>query len=194
MSQWLVAYDLETKELASNLPGGWANKKGMGISVLSVYCPDFLSAPMLFDDHNYKTFLQQFYWNSEITLISYNGLGFDNKIIEACWIEEGLFPPEATQKKALEIDLLAKIWEVKESRFIKGCNLNDVATATLGQGKAGNGEDAPNLFKERKFADLHNYCISDTILTYRLAMFAKQHGYVSSPIHGQIDLNISWAR
>lgn len=170
----------------------------MGISVLCVF-DGRTNSFKYFDDHNKKEFLENYYLNSECCLISYNGLLFDNKVIEKTWFTDlpEIPGPEKVQKKAQEIDILSHIWSGLNSnapglRFHKGCKLTEIAESTIGQKKCGDALMAPELFQTHRFAELYTYCSNDVKMTWDLAMFIKEHGYVTSPIKGEITLDITF--
>ena len=184
----LVFYDLETKYLADEIEGGWTNCGAMEISVLCVV-RDFKGRQIteFYDSYNRKKFLERYYCNKDFTLISFNGLGFDNKVIEGSWTPKN-------SKLAYEIDLCfegkktLKLLDLK----VKGCSLDSLATATLGIGKSGDGAEAPILYRNNNFADLYTYCLNDVMLTKQLAEFHQNNGIIIHPEYGQIGLGISW--
>ena len=56
--------------------------------------------------------------------------------------------------------------------------LEYAAKATLGRGKSGQGDMAPDMFARGDWGKLVTYCAQDVALTRDLYLFAKQHGYL----------------
>ncbi len=183
-----VFYDLETKYLANEIEGGWANCGAMEVSVLCVV-RDFKGREVVefYDSHNRDEFLTRYYRNKNVTLVSFNGLGFDNKVIEGSWTGKNT-------KEAEEIDLCfeakrtLKLLDFK----VKGCSLDSLSKATLDCGKSGDGAEAPILYRNNNFAQLYTYCLNDVVLTKQLAEFHQRNGFIIHPDYGQISLGIDW--
>jgi DEAD/DEAH box helicase domain-containing protein len=56
--------------------------------------------------------------------------------------------------------------------------LEDLAAATLGAGKLGDGLEAVQWFREGEMEKLAAYCKQDVQVTYGIYRFGKERGYV----------------
>jgi DEAD/DEAH box helicase domain-containing protein len=59
-----------------------------------------------------------------------------------------------------------------------GTKLDDVAGATIGAKKIGNGADAPKWFQAGQVQRVVNYCADDVAIERDLADFVDCYGYV----------------
>jgi len=162
-----VVADIETKKLASDV-GGWdAMRAGKGgISVLVVW--DSWSGRFhLYDESTLGTAAEHL--EAADVLLSFNGEGFDVPVIE------GMLGRRLCIKH--HYDLLLLIWSAISGRR-KGNTLGEVAQRTLGAKKSGESVLAPALYDQGRFAELHDYAISDVDLTRRLFRFVQEHGGV----------------
>lgn len=193
-----AVYDLEIKNEASTLPNKWKDHYLMGISVLCVF--DYRTESYLFfNDSNKERFLKDYYQNPECNLISFNGIDFDNKVIESNWSSPDL---PIIEKHAPEFDILQAVWRSLNNgmgyapafKFHKGVNLNDLSIKTLGRGKNGEAALAPELFSSARYAELYTYCLHDVRLTKELFDFICENGYVVSPLKGEIQIELPFRR
>lgn len=95
-----------------------------------------------------------------------------------------------------------RTWDINTAiQQVKGhrCRLDDVARATVGRGKNGNGADAPRLWKEGKVAELYTYVTNDVRLETDLFQFVVRHGHVKTPRFNRrggtedVFLSLPWA-
>lgn len=195
MHNSIVVYDLEIVKgiLMKNegpKPGieycaGWRDYADMGISVLGAYD---------YQEDRYRVFCQD---NREdfFTLLSqrkiwvtFNGLSFDNKVIEANWdlgkageAMANLWPFSNEGHEASgepphnpNYDILVELWvaaglgPVFKSGGHGGYGLDATCKANLGYGKTGNGALAPILWQEGKVGEVVDYCLSDVHRTKKL--------------------------
>lgn len=72
--------------------------------------------------------------------------------------------------------------------------LDDVAAATLGQRKSGNGLEAIRLYREGNWDALARYCLDDVRLTRALYEYGLRYGHVKFPLRdGTIkDVKATW--
>lgn len=162
-----VVFDLETRKLASDV-GGWdAMRAGRGgISVLVIW--DSQSGRYhLYDETTLEAAAEHL--EAADVVLSFNGAGFDVPVIEGL-IQRRLCLPQ-------HYDLLKLIWDALPHRQ-KGHTLGEVGERTLNQRKTGESVLAPALFDQGRFAELHDYCISDVHLTLRLFQFVQKEGGV----------------
>lgn len=177
----VAVYDLEIKNPIEKIQGGWNNHAAMGISCLGLYDYDE-DRYMAFDDHTKDEFLKKYFHNEQVSLVTFNGLKFDNEVVVKNW--NGNSPPLHKP-----YDILHEVWQaLGKTSFHKGVSLGALCTETLHIKKSGSGAFAPQLFEEKRFAELYSYCLHDVWMTKKLFDFIKLHGYVMSPEYGKIEL------
>ncbi len=108
-------------------------------------------------------------------LIGYNSNHFDIPLLNKYYAGD-LF-----QIKSL--DLLEKI-HASLGRRIK---LGDVAQATLGEKKSGNGLESIVWWRNGEYQKVIDYCIQDVNVTKKIYDFAREHGKLMYPKVGGID-------
>jgi DEAD/DEAH box helicase domain-containing protein len=170
----VVCFDLETRELAQDV-GGWdALKKGAGgISCLVIW-------DSLTNCHNVYTTetLESAARHLEAAdyVLSFNGIEFDIPVLEGCL-------GRRVETKA-HLDLLRLIWNAIAGRR-KGNTLDETAKRTIGRGKIEHGTNAPMLAKQGRWEELITYCASDVFLTRDLFYYVQEHGGVIDA-HGKL--------
>jgi DEAD/DEAH box helicase domain-containing protein len=108
-------------------------------------------------------------------VIGYNLIDFDFKLIAA-------YDRRIDQVVPKAVDLLTQI----SSRLGFRLKLDDVARATLGKGKTGDGMLSLTLWKQGRIAEVETYCKMDVELTKELHAHALQNGMLRYPSYGQI--------
>ena len=189
----LAVYDLEIKNNIEDIPGGWSNHAGMGISCLGLY--DYNEDRYkVFDDHTQVEFLENYFEDPDVTLISFNGLKFDDKVVQASWSKGKITTATSvTEPKTIrrcgEYDILDQVWKsLAKGNFHKGVSLGALCEATLFISKSGSGAFAPTLFKEGRIGELVTYCMHDVWMTKKLFEFIRINRFVMSPTFGKIML------
>lgn len=182
----MLIYDIEIKKAipSKNTPilegidycDGWTDYAGMGISVACVY--DYSSDRYrVFTDSN-KDELFCLLDGSD-ALVGFNNIGFDNKIINACWgksLDEGRC-----------YDLLREIWAGAglvpdfNRDTHSGYGLNDVCLVNFGLRKSGNGAIAPVGWQRGWYGNVIDYCLNDVRLTKHLLDKIISDGYIRHP-------------
>jgi len=169
-----LIYDIEIKraipprdgplELGIQYCAGWHDHANMGISVIGAY--DYaIGRYRVFCDDNKAEFFEAM--ESADLLVSFNGLGFDDKVIRACWFS-------AFHPGAKSYDLLNEIWHAAglEPTFNyhthSGYGLDAMCEANFGRRKTGNGALAPVLWQQGKIGATIGYCLNDITLTKML--------------------------
>lgn len=183
-----LIYDLEIVKAIPDkkkppLPGieyceGWNDHAGMGISVLCAY--DSVEKRMrVFCEDNRDEFVELA--NERWPLVSFNGLSFDNRVIQAAW--------DFTIVSASCYDLLAEVWRASglapEFRFPThmGYGLGACCEANGIQRKTGHGALAPIDWQRGKIGKVIDYCVNDVLMTWQLWQKAMQ-GPIVSPKNG----------
>jgi hypothetical protein len=152
----ILTFDLEIEKPVSSAPGGWeaARNGECGISVICV--SDSETGYYFYDKNDLDEAVDHL--NSGDLLVSWNGIAFDAQVIFGC---TGRYLMSA------HYDLLAETYKsLKERR--KGYKLDQVARATLGIGKRGNGEFATALVAKKRWGRLFTYCAGDVHCTRAL--------------------------
>ncbi len=108
-------------------------------------------------------------------VVGYNLIDFDLRLIAA-------YDRRIAQVTSKAVDLLTQISSALGFRL----KLDDVARATLGRGKTGDGMLSLSLWKQGRFAEVEAYCKMDVELTKELHAHALQHGKLRYPSYGQI--------
>ncbi|MBI4134707.1 MAG: hypothetical protein HY471_01175 [Candidatus Sungbacteria bacterium] len=182
MSRDEVVFDLETRRDFRS--GG--NRVGigeLGVSVLGAYsykAGEFFS----FREENLGEFERML---AEIgRVIGYNIKRFDYRVLQP-------------HMRLLKLSLLPTLDLMEEPAVVLGYRprLNDLAKATLGEGKSGSGSLALELYRLGKFAELERYCLDDVRLTKALFEFGAQNGFVRTfaGISGELrKVPVSWKR
>ncbi|MBY4723994.1 MULTISPECIES: ribonuclease H-like domain-containing protein [Burkholderia] len=145
---------------------GWQDHAGMGISVIGAY--DYAEARYrVFCADNFEAFLEL--CSDRAPLVSFNGIGFDDKVINAELGKDiGLMP------SSFRYDLLAEIWRAAGLDPTYGGNshagygLDATCEANFGIRKSGNGAHAPIAWQQGRIGEVIDYCINDIRLTKRL--------------------------
>jgi DEAD/DEAH box helicase domain-containing protein len=204
-----VVVDVEIKKTIEETPGGWDATDKLGIAVacvwqyrdqrMRVYGPDDYSA--------LRTRLLQ-----ADRISGYNIFNFDFPVIwgksKPEWLDAGIPAPDSLVSNlstCAELkyrlypktdDLLRRIWVALGfnpdvyTKGMGGCKLDDIAGATLGVRKIGEGSLAPKWYQAGQIQRVVNYCADDAAIERDLTDFVDRYGYV---IHNGQKLPIpSW--
>lgn len=166
----VIVYDLE---IAKPLPqrdgkADWdAAKRGeCGVSCVVLYDSE-TNRYHLYDSHNLVDCITHL--NSADWLVGWNSKEFDTNVMQ------GVTGQQITAK---QYDILQAIWQALGNQYFKGYRLGDVANRTLGLNKTGNGESAPSLAAQGRWAELFDYCLNDVWLTKELFNHAIEYGWI----------------
>lgn len=169
----IITIDLETRFLAQDLEGGWADlKAGKGGCSALVMWNNMTERPHLYDDHCLSSAADVI--EASLGVLSFNGVEFDIPVIE------GILGRSLKIKHHL--DLLQLVWDALPPGRHKGFKLTELAERCLGRSKTGDGALAPRLADEGRYGELFDYCLHDVYLTRKLFQFAQENG-------GVVDLN-----
>lgn len=155
---------------------GWHDHENMGISVVGAYDYNEDRYRVFFEDN--KEEFNSLIKNSDL-LITFNGLSFDNKVIESNW-----FPvPDDTD----HYDILVETWAAHglSSTFNYkthgGFSLDTLSEVNFGQKKTGNGALAPVHWQKNRRGTVVDYCLQDIRLTKLLFDRIVKFGNLISP-------------
>ena len=184
-----VVFDIETRKLAQDLPGGWpALKRGEGGISAVVAWSSLTGRPHIFDANTLAdcgSFLEM-----HDCVIGYNSVGFDIPVLTGVLERDLAFP--------FHLDLLQVIWDSfppYETRFQKGYKLTEVCRRTLGIEKTGEGALAPELADKGLWGELFDYCLNDVHITRQLARFVQDHGYILNKSDDRMELKLpDWVK
>ena len=157
-----IIFDVETQYTADEV-GGWNNIRGMRLAVAVTY------------DVGADTY--QHYTESEVDqliatlqgaelVVGYNVLRFDYEVLNA-YAEEPLTDLPT-------VDMLQDLYHTLGWRP----KLDDVAAATLGEGKSADGLQAVYWFREGEVQKVIDYCRRDVEVTWRVYDFGQRNKYV----------------
>lgn len=160
-------FDLEIASPVEECPNGWAGaRRGeCGVSALVVWDTS-TERYHLYDASTLEQAVEHL--NAADQIVTWNGRDFDVPIIEA------LTGSTITTK---HIDLLEMVWQALRTKQ-KGYKLGAVAYRTLGLTKNGEGESAPSLVKQDRWAELFDYALNDVHITRRLWEHIKKNLFI----------------
>jgi len=157
----IVIYDIETKDTFAEV--GSRDPKKLHISCIGAY---FYAENKLV---GYKEDELPLFWRrlEQCDLIvGFNNHGFDDIVCSAYFPEIMKLP---------SLDLLERIHASLGFRI----KLDNVAQATLGYGKSGDGLQAVKLYAEGKIEELLAYCLQDVKVTKEVFDFGRENGRLS---------------
>lgn len=166
----------EQKKEGVEYCGGWDDHANMGISVVCVYdCKT--NMVRVFTDSNKDVFWELV--DKRDLLIGFNNIGFDNKVLNACWGKS--IPDEKCY------DILVEIWAGLGlgSKFNYsthgGYGLDACCEVNFNISKSGHGALAPIDWQLGKIGDVVDYCLNDVQLTRQLLGRIIRDGYIRNP-------------
>lgn len=188
-----IVVDVEIAKTIEEV-GGWDATDKMGVAVAVVW--EYTNARMrVYGPDDLEALRERILRADRVT--GYNTFNFDFPVIwgiaKGRWLngateplEPGVPTPRYLKDKLApkSDDLLRRIWVAQgfdPDRFQKGMGgtkLDDVAGATLGARKIGNGADAPKWFQAGQVQRVCNYCADDVALERDLCDFVEWYGYV----------------
>jgi len=116
-------------------------------------------------------------------VVGFNSNSFDLPVLQA------YYPGDIMQFSRFDM-----LEDVKKN-LGRRLSLNDLASATLGAKKSGNGLMAIDYYRKGKWDELQKYCMDDTILTKQLLDYGVEHGqifYLSE--RGKSPIRMRWKR
>ncbi|MEI6477559.1 MAG: ribonuclease H-like domain-containing protein [bacterium] len=158
MNDDIIVYDIETQETFADV--GSRDPKKLHISVIGAYS---------YKDNEFMSYTEDelpLFWRRLEQcdmIVGFNNKGFDDQVCAAYF-------PEIT--KVYSFDILAEVYKNLGFRV----KLDNIAQATLGLGKSGDGLKAVRLYAEGKMEELRSYCLDDVKITRDIFDHGKQYG------------------
>ena len=156
----IIVYDIETQESFQQV--GSRDPKKLHISVLGAYS---------YNEREFFSYteeqLPQFWKRIEQCqmVVGFNNHSFDDQVLST------YFPEMA---KVQSFDMLAEVQRALGFRL----RLDNLAQASLGAAKSGDGLHDIALFAEGRIDELTSYCLDDVKITHELYEFGKNNGFV----------------
>ncbi|NUO81180.1 ribonuclease H-like domain-containing protein [candidate division KSB1 bacterium] len=162
LNQPEIFFDLETQRLAEEV-GGWNFKNRMGLS-----CAVTLNGMT----QEFQNYLEADIAHLLVTLqsagrvIGFNLKSFDYVVLQPY--------TKVKLSRLPTLDLLEEIYRTLGFRL----SLDALAAATLDVSKFADGVQAVRWYKAGELQKLLEYCRQDVLLTQRLYLFGKEHGFL----------------
>ena len=187
-----VVVDVEIANCVEDTPGGWNATDKLGMAVACVW--EYRTQRMrVYGPHDVKALQERLLSADRIS--GYNIWNFDYPVIFGLSKSEWASPSNdavllikgrlrGTHDGDRTNDLLRRIWSAlgidpdRGPGGLRGTKLDDIAAATLGVSKIGNGADAPRWYQAGNVQKVVNYCADDVAIERDLADFIDKYGYV----------------
>ena len=157
-----IVFDLETMRSIQEV-GGRHNLHRLGLSVAVTYSEDE-NLYRFFTEKNVSELVEELKKGNPV--VGFNLYRFDYQVLQ----------PYTTF--ALEtlptIDISEEVYRKLGFRV----SLDELAWATLGEGKSGNGMMAIRLWRQGRTEELLEYCRRDVEITWRLYDFGRRNKYI----------------
>lgn len=167
----IVVFDLETQKTFEEV-GGMNQQAHLGVSYVGVYSyreQKFFG----FWERDLPQF-EKILLAEQPTLIGFNSLHFDVPVLQPYFHKLRL-------TDLPHIDILRDVEKVLGHRV----KLDNIAQATLREGKSASGLDAIRWFREGNFEALARYCIDDVRITRDVYDYGVRHGNIFFPSAGE---------
>lgn len=160
MEHDIIVYDIETQESFADI--GTRDPRKLHISVIGMYSYNERRLLSFTEDQ-----LSDFWRRLEncSLLVGFNNKGFDDQVVSAYFPEISKVP---------SFDMLEEVYNSLGFRL----KLENLAQATLGEGKSGHGLQAIALYREGRIEELCKYCLDDVRITKELYDYGKRNGIV----------------
>lgn len=158
-----IVLDIETQKCSWEVQGGWNNIPAFGLAV-AVTMTEKGEAEIWTED-NVKLLIERL-TNAQI-IVTFNGIKFDYEVLKPYGLAPKLLYPKS-------YDILKEITAVLGHRL----SLKNVATATLKEGKTGDGTRAVELWKAERVMEVIQYCRNDVDITRRIYLHILEKGEI----------------
>jgi DEAD/DEAH box helicase domain-containing protein len=158
----VIAFDLETQYTADEV-GGWNHIRDMRLAVAVTYD----AAAGVYSDYAEQDADRLIATLRGADLVvGYNLLRFDYEVLRAYTTDSLSSLPT--------VDMLVDLYRALGWRP----KLGDLAAATLGETKSGDGLDAVRWFRQGQLDKVIAYCRQDVAVTWKVYEFGQRNGYV----------------
>jgi len=157
----IVIYDIETQETFQEIGG--RDPKKLHISIIGM-CSTNERSFFSYTEDELGTFWRRLERCRQV--VGFNNKGFDDQVCAAYF-------PEMI--KVPSFDILEVVYKSLGFRV----KLDNLAMATLGEGKSGDGLKAIQLYREGKIEELRSYCLDDVRITRDIYTRGMQTGRLS---------------
>jgi RNase_H superfamily len=156
----IVYFDLETQRTANDV-GGWDKKSDMGMSLGVTYSTN-LNEYRIYTEKRVNDLVQQLLRADLV--VGFNIVSFDYEVLMGYTILD--LPGQLRS-----LDLLVEVEKTLGNKL----RLDNIAQATLGLGKAGDGVDAIKWWREKRLMEVAEYCCFDVKVTKLVHEHGLEH-------------------
>lgn len=166
-----IVFDVETQHTFDEV-GGANERHKLGVSFVGIY--SYAQDKFFGFFEKDLAALEKILFHEKPMLIGFNSLHFDIPVLQPYFkkINLAMLP---------QLDILKEIYGVLGHRV----KLDNVALATLYEGKSGSGLDAIRWYREGNLEALSKYCIDDVRVTRDIYDYGARHGRIYYPTAGQ---------
>lgn len=176
-----IVFDCETQKTFEEVGGRDAFHK-LGISYVGVYA--YSQGKFFGFWEKDLPILEKILRQEQPTLIGFNSIKFDIPVLQPYFHNFDLHTLP-------HIDILLEIERALGHRV----KLENVAQATIFEGKTGDGLDAIRWFREGSFQKLAKYCLDDVRVTRDVYEYGCRHGKIYYPSGGErLPIPIPWSQ
>jgi len=156
----IVYFDLETQRTANDV-GGWDKKSDMGMSLGVTYSTN-LNEYRIYTEKRVNDLVQQLLLADLV--VGFNIVNFDYEVLMGYTILD--LPGQLRS-----LDLLVEVEKTLGNKL----RLDNIAQATLGLGKTGDGVDAIKWWREKRLMEVAEYCCFDVKVTKLVHEHGLEH-------------------
>lgn len=156
----IVYFDLETQRTANDV-GGWVKKSDMGMSLGVTYSTN-LNEYRIYTEKNVNDLVQQLLRADLV--VGFNIVHFDYEVLMGYTVLD-------LPSQLRSLDLLVEVEKALGNKL----KLDNIAQATLGLGKTGDGVDAIKWWREKRLMEVAEYCCSDVKVTKLVHEHGLEH-------------------
>jgi hypothetical protein len=156
----IVYFDLETQRTANDV-GGWDKKQDMGMSLGVTYSTN-LNEYRIYPENRVNDLIQQLLRADLV--VGFNIVNFDYEVLMGYTILD-------LPHQLRSLDLLVEVERTLGNKL----RLDNIAQATLGVGKSGDGVDAIKWWREKRLMEVAEYCCFDVKVTRLVHEHGVEH-------------------